>query len=182
VSNLFPSISSIKKRVASKGASAVRRISIKALVIANVVFFIIALIICCIGTVGALLVVWLWNGFPKNMDEIATGLQSSTLCISLLYALSLTLAAVGAGYFAARIARRNHTLNSALASGLCTLLNIWDLVPGPMTDDPGPEFPQSVRIAVLLAVPLCGILGGYLAGRPERNAAARLMMAGSVFE
>ena len=72
-----------------------RAISIKALVIANICFFVIAALVACVIVFGAVLGAAVLDG--ENSHEIAAGLAASALFFCFAFASAMIVAAIGAG-------------------------------------------------------------------------------------
>lgn len=151
-----------------------RAISIKALVIANVSFFVIAALVVCVVVFGAVLGAAVLDG--ENPHDIAASLAASALFFGFAFASAMIVAATGAGYLAGRIARRHHVVNGALASGVWTLMNVYELVHGPVFGDTagaGVQIPKLLEVVLLYGTPLFGAGGGLIAReRDGRRAAA----------
>src|SRR5260370_39638900 len=111
-----------------KERATMRGISIKALVVANISFFVIAALVAFIVVFGAVLGAWLVDGAAQNPHDIAAGLKASALFFGLVFASAMIVAATGAGYVAGRIAKRRHAINGALASGVWALMNVYQPV------------------------------------------------------
>jgi hypothetical protein len=161
-----------------------RAIFIKALVVANVSFFAIAALVAFIVVFGAVLGAWLLDGAAQNPHDVAAGLKASALFFCFVFASAMIVAAIGAGYLAGRIARRRHVINGALASGVWTLMNVYELVHGPIFGDTtgaGVQIPKLLEVALLYGTPLFGAVGGFLAReRDARLAAAGPAPAGAI--
>jgi hypothetical protein len=156
-----------------------RAVSIKALLLSNVAFFLAALLIACLAVICGLLAGSMWAGSPDAVDTVVKELSSSFLYLSCVYVFTIVLASLGAGYLAGRVAGHHHAFNGALACGLWAMSSLYELAYGPIFgSDAGPQLPQGVDAALTCASLLCGSLGGMLAGwRDAARAAAGLELS-----
>jgi hypothetical protein len=76
--------------------------------------------------------------------------------------LTSLLAAVFGGYMGALFAKHDEVLNGTLATWLAVVLGCFTLIL-----DKSPD-PFAVTVLLLLATPLCGMLGGYLRSRRKQ--------------
>jgi hypothetical protein len=148
-------------------------ISVKAFILANAAFFVLAGLFVCVGAIGALMGVWLYEGAAKDVVEIAKRLELSALCVSLVLALAFFAAAFLAGYLAGRLARRGHVLNGVLACSVWTLVNIYELFQGPLFSDAGESAMILQPLAIFLSygLPLLSAFGGAMAQHSDRRPA-----------
>lgn len=153
-----------------------RAVSVQALVVANVAFFVIVVVMGCLAIAATLAGLWWWTGSADDVQASVKEIESSSLFLCALFTILFVPAPLGAGYLAARIARRDHILNGALACGVWSLFNLAGLMFGPIfseSSDSGPTVPLLLEAILFYGTPLFGLVGGLLArGRDAERAAA----------
>lgn len=167
------------------------QISIRAIIVSNLVQLILVISITILVALGALAAGWIWAGFPEDIKPITQTLKSSSLFISSVGALSVTPASMFSGYLAGRMAHQRPVLHGALSACAWILLLILIILLGPPTEhspyDGGPPTspqagaPVGSFLAALLGTmisigtPLLGALGGLIAD--QRAPSARQLEA-----
>jgi hypothetical protein len=154
------------------------QISIRAVIISNLVQLGLVISIVFFASMTALAAGWIWAGFPEDIKPIIAALKSSSLLIPLLQAVSVIPASVLAGYLAGRMAYRRPILHGALSVCAWILLLILIVLFGPPTGHPPHGDPPgasqagfsigSFLLALLgttisIGTPLLGVLGGAIA-------------------
>lgn len=146
----------------------VRAISLKAIVIANILnVLLLGVFPLCLGAAGVLL--------AAQVTDIHSALQrldQSVVFTLVALGLSLTLAAYIAGYAAGRIAQKGELLNGALSSAAIILFGIADAAFGPFSGPEKVHIPPLVDFILSYSGPLFGILGGYVARRKRHTASS----------
>jgi hypothetical protein len=141
-----------------------RGISLKALLISNIAYVLLAVIFVALVTAMAATVAVAAYGSAWKQAFDAFKSSGGVLSESL-FAIAVT--SLGAGYIAGRIARRQYLLNGALATGVSSLFTLYGLViGGSFFDDPGnfaPWVDTLLNVAILVGGPILAGLGGYLA-------------------
>lgn len=100
---------------------------------------------------------------PK--DQLGTAITAAMNGNALLHVAQLVVGlgcSVLGGYIAARIARSEELLNGAVSAWLCTALGVYAIAAGK------DHHSVLVQVLVLLAGPVMGSLGGYLAIKHNR--------------
>ena len=145
-----------------------RGISIKALIAANVAYFIILGLVLTAAIVATLVIALLTSEVPGSLPDGIAALKSSPPYVLLVAGVAMTVAALGAGAVAARIARHDPLLHGALAMSAATLLGFHELGIGPVLDESADTVStRPIDIAFLFVGPLLAMLGGHLARRRQ---------------
>ena len=147
-----------------------RPISIKAVLISNMVQLGVALAICIVASLVALGVACSLAGFPDDIKPITDQLKSSSLFVSLVTSISVLPSSLIAGYVAGRIAGRGPVLHGALSACAWFILLILVILAGAPSDKPphvgpgaAPLMSALLGTILFFGVPLLGGLGGYIA-------------------
>jgi hypothetical protein len=160
-----------------------RQISIRTLIISNLVQLGAVLSLIVIAALATLTAAWVWAGFPDDIKPITGELKSSSLFVLLTGAISVIPSSVGAGYLAGRIARHRPILHGALSSCAWLLLLILIILFGIPAEHPSHGGPPaalhvgssigSFLMALLgttisVGTPLLGALGGMIIRQSRR--------------
>jgi hypothetical protein len=150
---------------------AMRGISLKALLISNVAYVLLAVILAILVTVAAvaIAIVGYGSATPQAFDAFRT---SQAVLISEILFL-IVGASLGAGYVAGRVAKRKYLLNGALATSGSILLTLCGLIIGGSFFDDSSNFARWVdtllNTVILVGGPILALLGGYFAELRQRR-------------
>jgi MFS family permease len=141
-----------------------RGISLKALLISNIAYALLAVIFAALMAATVATVAFAVYGSAWKQASEAFRSPQAVLSESLL---AIAVASLAAGYIAGRVARRRYRLNGALAAGVWSLFTLYGLIiGGSFFDDPGnfaPWVDTLLNVATLVGAPILSGLGGYLA-------------------
>jgi hypothetical protein len=147
------------------------RISVKAVVVGGVTD-IVASVILPLPLIVYLIATEV-TGTPKEPLQAAvmTAIRANPLLYGLESLISLACSVLG-GYVAARVAKHDEMLNGLLASFLPVALGVYSLA---ISKDSGPLL---LPVLLLIASPLCSMLGGHLRLVQIRGSAAHPQFQG----
>lgn len=152
-------------------------ISIRAVIVSNLIQLALAFGLIVLAALMILAAAWIWAGFPADIKPITTGLESSSLLVPLIGAVSVIPSCVMAGYVAGRMAHHRPILHGALSSCAWLLLLVLIILFGMPTEHPphgGPPPGSDAAISigsflftflgtmVSIGTPLLGALGGMI--------------------
>jgi hypothetical protein len=155
-----------------------RRISIRTVIISNLVQLSSVLGLIVLAALATLAAVWMWAAFPEDIKPITEGLRSSPLLLPLMGAVSVIPSSTMAGYVAGQMTTESRILHGALSSCAWLILLVLIVLFGAPTGPHGGSPPVSnatlsigffifapVGVTISIGAPLLGALGGLLARR-----------------
>ena len=152
-----------------------RGISIKAILIAAVSAFVIAMLAIVLGMLMAVVITLVSSNNVKTLPEEFNELTRSWIFTRGLAIFAAISAALGAGYIGGRIAQNRFLSHGLLAATAWTLGGAVYGFFFPGSPDSDWELPAVLNIILTFGSPVLGILGGYLAEMREVQLAAMPM-------
>jgi len=160
-----------------------RAISFKALVLANLAYFLVLVLTLFAATTVVVIAVFL-TADARSLHGAIAALRASPPIFVFVAVVPSAIAALVAGYLAARVAQHDPLLNGALATSIAVLVDLYELVHGPVYPDTSAAVAALIPgfdLAFLVLAPLLAMVGGCLAGRQTTevpSAALRQRMRG----
>jgi hypothetical protein len=143
-----------------------RAISFKALLLSNLAYFLVLVLTLFAATTVVVVAVFL-TADTRSLHGAIAELRASPPIFVFIAIVPCAIAALVAGYMAARVAQHDPLLNGALATSVAVMVDIFELVHGPVYPDTSPAIAALIPgfdLAFLVLAPLVAMLGGYLAG------------------
>ena len=152
-------------------------ISTRTVIVSNLIQLALAFGLIVLAALMILAAAWIWAGFPTDIKPITTGLESSSLLVPLIGAVSVIPSSVMAGYVAGRMAHHRPILHGALSSCAWLLLLVLIILFGIPTEHPPHAGPPPASYAAIsigsflfaflgtmvsIGTPLLGALGGMI--------------------
>ena len=149
-----------------------RAISFKALLLSNLAYFVV-LVLALFTATTVIVVAMFMSADARSLHGAIAALRSSRPIFIFLAVGPSTLAALAAGYIAARIAEQAPLLNAALATAVPILVDLYELVHGPIYPDTSAAVALLIPgfdLVFLVAAPILAMLGGWLAAARKTDA------------
>jgi CHASE2 domain-containing sensor protein len=134
-----------------------KKISIKGVLIGSIVDIVLSTLLAFPLSLYAISKVDFAHTPKDQIHAVTSGAIQKNVPLQTVEVLIGMGCSVLAGYVAASIAKRNELLNGALSSILCVALGVLSICSGLAA-----SYPLIVQIALLIASPVSGLLGGYL--------------------
>jgi len=143
-----------------------RAISFKALLISNLAYFII-LVLTLFAVTSVIVAAVFLTADARSLHGAIAELRASPPIFVFVAVVPSAIAALVAGYMAARVAQHDPLLNGALATSIAVLVDLYELVHGPIYAETSATVAALIPgfdLGFLFLAPLLAMLGGYLAG------------------